>query len=157
MDIEPISTLSSPSPHPKEAAIVQTVPAPKTETVSTRTSHRRMRYQLSSIPPIQQTFNTPNNRFIGHYDVVYKAGWVWPIHIDVNVYMIDGVLYAKVTNDTYGVNETHTLIPVPGKENQFTVQGMDNSLVEFKLDAKGKVKKLILDLPKYGHLEGKPK
>ncbi len=61
---------------------------------------------------------------IGKYEVVYKAGWIWPVYIDVNISMQNGFLHARVTNDSYDIDETYKLIPVPGKENEITVEGI---------------------------------
>lgn len=152
MKIEAVSFISNNKPISFQEERSISVFNESYQQTSLRTAMRRMRHQLSSVSTLAN--ETSLNRVTGYYDVVYKAGWIWPIHIDVQVYEKEGELYAKVTNKTYGVNETHKLVAIAGKAYEFEVADMPRSSIRFSFDRSGAVKKVFLDLPKYGKIEG---
>ena len=86
-------------------------------------------------------------RFAGTYKVTYTLGWIFKLPVEAYVWAKEDGLYARVMGNTY------ELAPIRGKDGDFTVLGMPNSLVRFTLDKQGHVKKLYLDLPDYGILE----
>lgn len=107
------------------------------------------------IEAINQNFNhfiaaNPMDRFSGHYEVTYWKAWFIPIYIDVDIWTGNGCMYAKVFGDTY------ELLPIAGRDKEFTVKEKPGSVVRFNMDG-DRVKNVYLDLPSYGSMEGKPK
>lgn len=92
----------------------------------------------------------PLDRFRGRYVVTYYKAWFIPIYIDVEIQSGDGVLHAKIRGENYD------LLPIPGRDKEFTAKGKPGSVIRFSLKG-DKVKKVFIHLPEYGDMEGKPK
>jgi len=109
---------------------------------------------MSSINIITQNIiNSPTNenpyleKFVGSYEATYwQFGWI-PIPVPVELWIENNLLQAKVYGHTYELLESG--------DNKFTVVGVQDSEVSFKVK-NGHVKKFTLYLPEYGELTGKP-